>query len=116
MRAGRLRHLVSLEANLPGDPNDYGEVVPQWVVAGATWADISPVSLSGLRGAKEVLMGGAETNQDIVNITMHPRRDITITPDVWRVRYESHVYDVKAVRLNNIGDELVLVCAVGAEG
>lgn len=113
MRAGRLRHLVTLSRDAGSVPNEYGETTPGWVDVDQAYADISPMSLVAMKGAKETLLAGAEVDQDMVALTMYPRDDVTAA---WRVSCEGKVYDVKAVRVNNAGSDMTLLCTVGTVG
>lgn len=114
MGAGKYRHLVALEVFIAGVRSASGAPTGTWTPADNVWAEIEPVSLQALAGAREAVMGGANTAVDIVAITMRPYTGLT--PLTWRVRYDGHVYDIKAVRPTNKRDEVVLLATVGAAG
>lgn len=113
MRAGRLRHLVTLSRDTGTVADGYGELTPTWTDVVQIYADISPVSLTAMKGAKETILGGAEVAQDIVAITIYPRDDIQTN---WRVTSGTKIYNIKTIRVNNTGSDMTLICTVGTTG
>jgi head-tail adaptor len=111
MRAGKRQHLLSLQVKTAGAANAYGEKPVTWTEFGKEWAAVEPLSMTSLARAKEAILAGAETNVDLVVLTMPIRTDVT--PQCRAVE-GSRIYDIVAVRPTNRADELVLIATVGA--
>ena len=115
MRAGKLRHLILLEENVASGTDAYGAPVTTWTPRGpatGVWAEVAPVSLTKMSGAKEMVAGGAETALDLVTVTLYPFPGIA--PLTWRFTYKGRLYDIKAAREANDDSTLTFIAAVGA--
>jgi SPP1 family predicted phage head-tail adaptor len=101
MRAGRLRHRITIQEKSVSR-NTYGEEQISWVDVATVWGAVEP-----LRGDEfiESARAGAEVTTRIVI-----RYRSGIQPEM-RVVYGSHVYDVVAViDVDGRGRELQLMC------
>jgi SPP1 family predicted phage head-tail adaptor len=102
MRAGRLRHRVTIQRRL--DVRDtYGDV------AGGDWEDVASVwaAVEPLRGREfaELQRAGAEVTTRVVM-----RYRSGIEPQM-RVKYGAHVYDIESViNVDERDRELQLMC------
>lgn len=110
MKAGSLRHLVTIEKPSRSQ-NGYGETVIAWSDAATVWAAIYPVS------ANESLKEGQVTHEITHEVRM--RHTPEAKPDR-RIRFGSRTFEIKSVlNLGERGIELKLLCQeqdVPAEG
>ena len=87
MRAGRLRHRVTLQRKVV-TRDAYGGEVITWTDVATVWAAVEPLRGRELEAAAQA---GAELSARIV---MRYRSDVV--PE-WRVAWDGHVYDIEAV-------------------
>jgi head-tail adaptor len=112
-----LRHLVLLQKAI-STTDAYGDPAKVWTdQLPRVWASIDPISLTSMAGAREAIMAGAQTNEDIVVITLYPVPGIAAGS--WRLLTDDgtddeQVYDLKATRKSNDASKLVFLATVGA--
>lgn len=88
MRAGRLRHRVTIEQpTTTQDPNT-GEQVPGWAAVATVWASVEPLS------AREFIAAGAGQSSVSARVMMRYRSDVTAG---MRLTYRGKVYNIKGV-------------------
>ena len=88
MRAGKLRHRVTIEQpTTVQDPNT-GEQVPGWAAVDTVWASVEPLS------AREFIAAGADQSSVSTRVTMRYRSDVAAG---MRLAYRGKVYDIKGV-------------------
>lgn len=112
MRAGRMNKLLTIQSKTAGGEDEWGNPIEPWAYLRNTYASIDPVSLQTLAAAGETVLAGSETAYDLVRIEVHPQPELA--PLTTRALLGPTIYDVKAVRLNNKSDRMVLICTVGA--
>jgi head-tail adaptor len=92
----------------------FGTPQEVWVDVDIVWCDISPASMSSMRGASETILAGAETPLDVVVITLYPYPGVTAA---WRAINQDgsgRIYDLKAARETNDRSEMSFYAAFGA--
>jgi SPP1 family predicted phage head-tail adaptor len=110
MRAGRLRHFVSLQQRVE-TKNDMGEVTWAWDEVCQIWAEIS-----GLTG-REMIAAQQVQSQVSHNILIRWRAGVTAKMRVVEVCEPSVQYDIVAVLPNARRTETRLMCLTrDAEG
>jgi hypothetical protein len=112
--AGAKRHPIRFEKKGAAQKNDFGEDITPWEpVVPDVWAQIEPVSLRSMAGAREATMSGANTNTDLVQATVYPVAGLNAT---WRFTdlVTDVIYDIKTVRPANDNSEVTLIAEVGA--
>ena len=92
MKNGQYRHLASLQ-RAALTPDSFGQPQKAWVEFAKARVNISPPSLKTVRGASEAVIG-----LDVVILTMRPRTDLD---NNCRIVFNTEVYDIKAVRIDN---------------
>lgn len=113
MRAGRLNKLASFQLRVDTGTDDWGNPTgPGYIEQFQRYCSIEPAGWKTLQGAAETILAGAQARYDLVDIELHPEAAM-LTGD-WQVAYGERVYDVRATRLNNKGDRMILVATVGA--
>lgn len=103
MKAGRLRHRVTIEKNTP-TTTGRGERRPAWSTLADVWADIRP-----LRGRE--YYQAQQTNAELTTeIEIRYRDDVT---SKMRVVWGDRVFDVVAppVNVDMLNRALILLCA-----
>ena len=92
MRAGRLRHRVTIQG-LTTTPNSYGEPVETWTNLATVWGEVTPL----ISQTREVFAQASEQRvaRQTMNVRLRYRADIT--PATSRVVWGSHVLEVEAV-------------------
>lgn len=101
MRAGRLRHLVTIQQQT-GTIDDYGHPTASWETLDQVWASIEPLS-----GDERLTL---DIEGQAVNVKILARNLSTVTPDM-RVTWNGHTYDIRAViRPYERGIEMELLC------
>ena len=101
MRAGRLRHRVTIERNTNSTPNDNGQVKPNWQTVYTRWAAIRP--LRGKEYEEAHQMKAIETHEITLRYVPITRKD--------RIRYGSRIFNIESVI--NVGErnkELLCRC------
>ena len=111
MQAGKFRHLISLEQQVLGAVNEFGERLQTWVTIQSVWADVSPISPTRMTGVKEALLGGADTDSDIYTVTLYPVAGLTA--GTWRFQYNGRTYDVLAARRTNDDATMMIFAGLG---
>lgn len=108
MRAGRLRHRVSIQRRTDV-PNDFGEAVP-------TWSDVVTRYPAQVRddSQREYVAQFQVQSEKTIHVTVRdPRREVT-TKDrvVWHAPAGDRVLDIRSVLLGqNNGRDMVLICS-----
>lgn len=89
MRAGRLRHRVTLEWLDPEARSDSGERAPAWVPGASVWASVEP-----LRG--RLLFAADQANsKTTATIRMRYREDVaSATGKTLRIAFRGRVYRI----------------------
>lgn len=107
MRAGKLRHRVTIERFAPSR-DDAGSEVPVWESYATVWGSVEP--LEGREGsATTQILADLDT---VVTIRWSPQVD-SVTPK-WRVRHGGVTYDIVSVAHQKLGQrEVVLACRSG---
>lgn len=107
MRAGRLRHRITLQQQDPDPPAQSadGGRIDAWLTA----ADLVPAEVRQLRGREFEGQGQALAEVTTrIRIRNHP--SLAIAPD-WRVLHGSTVYDiVHVIDVDGRGRDLELLC------
>lgn len=107
MRAGRLRHRITIQQYVTGSPQQKatGEPDGAWSTYATVWASVEPVS------GREPFLAQAHLAEVTTKIGLRYRSGIT---SAMRVSFDSRIFDIKAI-LNweerNI--ELQLLCTEG---
>lgn len=105
LRAGKLRHRVSIE-RLTETVDDYGAVdrsSANWASIGTVWAAIEP-----LRGVERLEASQLKESVD-TQITMRPQSFSVNASD--RVAFGSRIFDiVSVINPQEIGEQLILLC------
>jgi len=94
MRAGRLRHRVTLQS--PVETLDsHGQPVKTWADVADVWAGVEP-----LRGRERAAIGpdvhgdAQDINELDTRVPIRYRSDVTID---WRVEFEDRHFEIKAI-------------------
>lgn len=103
MRAGRLKHRITLQAYEETRDPDTGAVITTWVDVASVWA-----SVDGVNG-REFLASSAEQSGTTWRIIIR-FRDLLPT---WRILYNGVYFNIKAILPNNDRNQLVLMCESG---
>lgn len=107
MRAGRLRHRVTIQQLVAASPDQYGTGEPDegWSDVATVWASVEPLQGKALFAAQEM-------HADVeVSIRLRYRSGIT---EKMRVVFESRFYEIVAVIDNQERHiELQLLCREG---
>ncbi|RYE50993.1 MAG: head-tail adaptor protein [Rhizobiaceae bacterium] len=106
MRAGKLRHHVTIQrAEFSQDPVT-GEITPSWVEVAKVWAAIEPLS------AREFIAAAASQSEVAARIVIRYRPGITST---MRVLYRGKIYNIQGVLADMESglDYLTLPCSEG---
>lgn len=111
--AGDKRHPITLQQKVKTGTNSLGEDTYGWQDVLQVWAAINPVSLRSMRGAKEMVRAGADTDMDIWEVTILPYPGLDST---WRFTHNvtGLIYDIQAVRPNNDNSEVTMLALQGA--
>ncbi|CAM3201431.1 phage head closure protein [Xenorhabdus nematophila] len=72
MRAGRLRHRITLQKN-ESSRSPMGSVINKWVDVADVWAEVQPIS------GRELVASGAVLSEATVRIWLRYRADMTTT-------------------------------------
>ena len=102
MRAGLLRHRVTIQEKGTVERNSYGEEVITWAEVDTVWGSVEPLL------GKEFLAAKREGAEVTTRIRIRYRSGITPT---MRVVWGSHTYDIESVvEVEGRGRELQLMC------
>lgn len=108
MDAGKLRHRVTLQAQVETRDMNDGSVIVAWTDVATVWAAIEPMS------AKEFVASAAETSKINTRITVRFRHDVS--PKM-RALHEAKnmVYNIEGVLADKDSglEYLTLVCSTG---
>jgi head-tail adaptor len=111
-RSGAKRHSITLERQDASGTDEYGSPVIAWVAQSPdVWASIEAPSAKTMRNAGEVVLGGAVTGVDLLEVVIYPVEDLE--PVKWRFRWNGRVYEIKTARLSNDMKDLTLLAMVG---
>ncbi|HFZ2573619.1 TPA: phage head closure protein [Pseudomonas aeruginosa] len=103
MRAGRLRHPLTIERE-ERVPDGGGGFITKWVAVGREWA-----SLEGING-REFIAANAQRSETTWRVTLRYRADLVAK---WRLRDGNTVFSIEAVLPDNGRRQLVLMCKSG---
>ena len=109
MRAGKLRHRITLEYPATSQ-NATGEEEIVWteLPPGKFSAEVKP-----LRGTEQFLAGQVIGSED-TRITLRWSLNVDQVTDKWRVRFAGLIYDIREVNHIDFGQrELELMCQSG---
>ncbi len=87
MRAGKLRHRVTIQSKQHVQDPDTGEMLNDWQDVATTWASIEPLSV------RDFIASGAEQSKVSTRIVMR-YRDIDST---MRVVYRGKIYNIEGI-------------------
>ena len=105
MKAGTLRHRVTIQAPSLAAASEFGDQATTWADVATVWAEIAPLS------GRELLAAQAAQHEATARITMRYRADITTA---MRIVAGSTVYDIHHVPpVRGKANELALLCATG---
>jgi len=101
MRAGRLRHQVTIQ-RLTTTVDSYGDHIETWADVATVWAEVVPLSGREYWAAKQV---NAETE---TRVTMRYRDGVL---PAMRIKYGARLLDIQsAIDVGGRRDELQLMC------
>ena len=102
MRAGQLRHRVTLQQKGSVTQNEFGEEVISWTTVDIVWASVEP-----LRGREFIQ---AKQEQAMIDTKIRMRHRDGVTP-VLRAVWNGRVYDIlSVVRPEERQREIELMC------
>lgn len=105
MRAGLLRHRVTIQAPTPTDEPKFGGQTQAWVDVATVWAEIDPLS------GRELFAAQAVQSESTVKITIRYRADLTTA---MRLVAGGTVYDIHHVPpVRGKSNELTMLCSTG---
>lgn len=106
MKAGELRHRVSIQANQDIQDPDTGAMTPAWVEIGKAWAAIEPLS------AREFISAQAVQSKVTTRITMRYRDGITAA---MRLVHNGRIYNIEGTLADKDSglEYLTLPCSEG---
>lgn len=107
VRAGALRHRITLQAKTTGSPTRTAMGAPDdgWVTQDTVWAAVRPLR------SRELMAAQAAASEVDTEIEIRYRSDITAA---WRVVHGSTVYNIEGIRnpeMRNV--KLLLDCSTG---
>lgn len=88
MHAGRLRHRVSLQAQVETRDDETGAVIVAWQEFAKAWSAIEPLS------AREFVASQAVQSEVVARITMRYRNDVTAKN---RIVHNGRIYNIEGV-------------------
>jgi len=88
MRAGRLKHRISLEKPVKKQDPDSGEIVDSWQKVADLWAEIAPASV------REFVAAQATQSEVTGRIVIRYRPDIT---NKFRITHKGRIYNIHGV-------------------
>ena len=88
MQAGKLRHRITLQRNVPRQDPHSGEMVSQWHDVDSVWAEVVPLS------AREFVAARAVQSEVVARITIRYRADVDST---MRVIHRGEIYAIDGV-------------------
>lgn len=88
MRAGRLRHRISLQRQQETRDPDTGAVIVAWVEVAKPWASVEPLS------AREFIASQAAQSEITARITIRYRSDVTAKD---RIVHRGKTYNIEGV-------------------
>ncbi|ALY72100.1 TPA: phage head closure protein [Pseudomonas aeruginosa] len=103
MRAGRLRHPLTIE-RMERIRDEIGGYIEKWVPVGREWA-----SVEGING-REFIAANAQQSETTWRITLRYRADLVAK---WRLRSGNTVFSIVAVLPDNGRRQHVLMCKSG---
>ena len=106
MRAGKLRHRVTIQKNTPSQ-NDLGEAIASWSTVATVWAAVEPLQ------GREFFEARQEQADVTTRIRIRWRDDVSVENRVtWTdPANTAHVYDITAVLADPTHLwQLVLMC------
>lgn len=111
-RSGAKRHSITLERQDASGTDEYGSPITAWVAqVPDVWASIEAPSAKTMRNAGEVILAGAVTGLDLMEVVIYPVAGLE--PVNWRLRWNGRVYDIKTARLSNDMKDMTLLASVG---
>lgn len=104
MRAGKLRHRVTIEVINPQNVTADGQPLPTWVTFAERWASVEPIETSG----REYLQ--AKAIEADISHTVTLRHLAGVTPK-HRVQHKGRIFEiVSSANIEERGRMLVLLC------
>ena len=101
MRAGQLRHRITIQENTPA-PDDYGGAVDSWAEVDVVWGSVEPLA------GREFL--DARRLEAEVTTRIRIRYLAGLVPGM-RATWDGHTYDITAVlETESRRREIVLMC------
>ena len=106
MRAGDLRHLITLQSPEYTQDDITGEMTPSWVEVAKIWASVEPVSVNQFVSAA--------TNQSKVSARIVIRYRKGIDPTM-RILHRDKIYNIEGVLADKVSglEYLTLPCSEG---
>ncbi|WP_445496732.1 phage head closure protein [Photorhabdus sp. SF281] len=108
MRAGRLRHRVTIRKN-EASRGKFGEVLNNWVDVATVWAEVKAIS------GRELMVSGAVFSEATVRIWLRYRADVTTANNITYhgVNTRRTEFDIVAVIPDAKHIRLELLCKGG---
>ncbi|MBD2782858.1 phage head closure protein [Xenorhabdus szentirmaii] len=103
MRAGRLRHRVTIEKQT-SSRTPSGSVIREWSDVASVWAEVRPIS------GRELVASGAVLTEVTIRIWLRYRADITTSH---RIIYQGNSFAITVVIPNAQHTRLELLCKGG---
>lgn len=105
MKAGKLRHRVTIQRLALADEPEFGGQTESWVDVATVWAAIEPLF------GHEKVAAHAVQSEATVKITIRYRTDVTTA---MRLIFGSDVYDIHHVSpVPGRGNDMDLLCSTG---
>lgn len=105
MRAGRMRHRVTIQAPGLAPASEYGDQATTWADVATVWAEVKPLS------GRELFAAQAVQGEATVKVTMRYRADLTTA---MRLLHGSTIYDIHHVPpVAGRENEMILLCSTG---
>lgn len=90
LKAGELRHRITIQQNTGTTSDGKGNVTPVWADYATVWAKI------GTMNPTDRYMMGQTLNVEPLRFSIRYRSDITITNPM-RISFNGRIYDIKSV-------------------
>jgi len=90
MRAGRLRHKVTVEQPAQVQ-NEYGELVDQWIAVATRRAAVEPLT------GRENFAADTLSSESTARIVLRYGSDLAAIDSTWRINHAGTIYDIQSV-------------------
>ncbi len=107
VKAGQLRHRVTIQSRTDQQDPTYGGITPKWkALHSNVWARIKPIA------AREFIAGDAKQSLVIANITIRYKSDVTAAN---RIVHGTRIYNIEGVLTDDDSglEYLTLPCSEG---